>query len=111
METNRKAITGKTEIEMVGRCVCDDLKVLKVRNWKKLATDRKVWNDLSEKAKATKGCSTDGRRRITLYLYIFLFLFLFIIIILLTDIGTIWLKQAVILHTVYAHICKSHVDG
>jgi hypothetical protein len=31
--------------------VCDDLKVLKVRNWKKLAMDRKVWNDLSGKAK------------------------------------------------------------
>jgi hypothetical protein len=31
--------------------VCDDLKVLKVRNWKKLATARKVWNDLSKKAK------------------------------------------------------------
>jgi hypothetical protein len=55
METNRKAIFGKTEIEMVGRCVCDDLKVLKVRNWKKLVTDRKVWNDLSEKAKTHKG--------------------------------------------------------
>jgi hypothetical protein len=55
METNRKAITGKTVIEMVGQCVCDDLKVLKVRNWKELATYRKVWNDLSEKAKTHKG--------------------------------------------------------
>jgi hypothetical protein len=36
--------------------VCDDLKVLKVRNWKELAKDRKVWNDLSEKPKPTKGC-------------------------------------------------------
>jgi hypothetical protein len=35
--------------------VCDDLKGLKVRNWKKLATDKKVWNDLSEKAKTHKG--------------------------------------------------------
>jgi hypothetical protein len=35
--------------------VCDDLKVLKVRNWKESATDRKVWNDLSEKAKPHKG--------------------------------------------------------
>jgi hypothetical protein len=34
--------------------VYDDLKVLKVRNWKELATDRKVWNDLSEKAKTHK---------------------------------------------------------
>jgi hypothetical protein len=31
--------------------VCDDLKLLKVRNWKELAMGRKVWNDLSEKAK------------------------------------------------------------
>jgi hypothetical protein len=35
--------------------VCDDLKVLKVRNWKELATDRNVWNDLSEEAKTHKG--------------------------------------------------------
>jgi hypothetical protein len=34
--------------------VCDDLKVLKVRNWKELTMDRKVWNDLSEKAKTHK---------------------------------------------------------
>jgi hypothetical protein len=34
--------------------VCDDLKVLKVRNWKELSTDRKVWNDLSEKDKTHK---------------------------------------------------------
>jgi hypothetical protein len=31
--------------------VCDDLKVLKVRNWKEVAMDRKAWSDLSEKAK------------------------------------------------------------
>jgi hypothetical protein len=36
-------------------CVCDDVKVLKVRNWKELATVRKVWYDLSEKAKTHKG--------------------------------------------------------
>jgi hypothetical protein len=35
--------------------VYDDLKVLKVRNCKELAKDRKVWNDLSEKAKIHKG--------------------------------------------------------
>jgi hypothetical protein len=35
--------------------VCDDLKVLKVRNRKELATDRNVWNDLYEKAKTHKG--------------------------------------------------------
>jgi hypothetical protein len=33
----------------------DDLKVMKVKNWKELAMDRKVWNDLSEKAKTHKG--------------------------------------------------------
>jgi hypothetical protein len=35
--------------------VCDDLKALKVRNWKELEMDRKVWNDPSEKAKTHKG--------------------------------------------------------
>jgi hypothetical protein len=34
---------------------CVDQKVLKVRNWKVLAMDRKAWNDLSEKAKSHKG--------------------------------------------------------
>jgi hypothetical protein len=31
--------------------VCDDLKVLDVRNWKELAMDRKAWTGLPEKAK------------------------------------------------------------
>jgi hypothetical protein len=35
--------------------VCDDIKVLKVRNWKELAMDRKAWSDLFEKAKTHKG--------------------------------------------------------
>jgi hypothetical protein len=35
--------------------VCDDLKVLKVRNWKELAMDKKAWNDLSKKDKTHKG--------------------------------------------------------
>jgi hypothetical protein len=35
--------------------VCDNLKVLKVRNWKELAKDRKVSNDLPEKTKTHKG--------------------------------------------------------
>jgi hypothetical protein len=49
--------------------VCDDQKVLKVRNWKELAMDRKAWNDLSEKAKTTKGCSANGRKMaITAYI-------------------------------------------
>jgi hypothetical protein len=42
--------------------VCDDLKVLKVRNCKELAMDRKGWSDLDQKAKPTKGCSANGRR-------------------------------------------------
>jgi hypothetical protein len=54
METNRKAITGKTRLRWLDD-VCDDLKVLKVRKGKELAKDRKVWNDLSEKAKTHKG--------------------------------------------------------
>jgi hypothetical protein len=36
LETNGEPTTGKTEIEM------DDIKVLKVRNWKELAMDRKA---------------------------------------------------------------------
>jgi hypothetical protein len=35
-------------------CVCGDLKVLKVRNWKELSMDRKAWSDFSEKAKSHK---------------------------------------------------------
>jgi hypothetical protein len=35
--------------------VCDDLKVLKVRNWKESAVRRKAWSDLSEKARTYKG--------------------------------------------------------
>jgi hypothetical protein len=35
--------------------VFHDLKVLKERNWKELAKYRKVWIDLSEKAKTHKG--------------------------------------------------------
>jgi hypothetical protein len=51
METNGEPTTGKTEIDDV----CDDLKVLKVRNWKEMAMDRKAWSDLYEKAKTHKG--------------------------------------------------------
>jgi hypothetical protein len=42
--------------------VCDDLKVPKVRNWKELAMDRKVWITCLRKPKPTKGCSANGRR-------------------------------------------------
>jgi hypothetical protein len=41
--------------------VCDDLKVLKVRNWKELATDRKA---CLRKPRPTKGCSANERRRL-----------------------------------------------
>jgi hypothetical protein len=34
--------------------VYDDLKVIKVRNWKELAMDMKAWNDFSDKAKTHK---------------------------------------------------------
>jgi hypothetical protein len=40
--------------------VCDDLKVLEVRNWKELAMDRKT---CLGKLKPTNGCSANGRRR------------------------------------------------
>jgi hypothetical protein len=33
----------------------EDLKKLKVKNWKKAATDRRAWTDLAEKLKTHKG--------------------------------------------------------
>jgi hypothetical protein len=35
--------------------VMEDLKKLKVKNWKEAAKDRKTWRDLAEKAKIHKG--------------------------------------------------------
>jgi len=35
--------------------VMEDLKKLKVKNWKKAAKDRRTWRDLAEKAKTHKG--------------------------------------------------------
>jgi hypothetical protein len=35
--------------------VLEDLKKLKIKNWKKTAKDRKTWRDLAEKAKTHKG--------------------------------------------------------
>jgi len=32
----------------------EDLKKLKVRNWKEAAKDRRIWRDLAEKAKTHK---------------------------------------------------------
>jgi len=34
--------------------VMEDLKMLKVKNWKKAAKDRRTWRDLAEKAKTRK---------------------------------------------------------
>ena len=33
----------------------EDLKKLKVKNWKEAAKDRRTWRDLAEKAKTHKG--------------------------------------------------------
>jgi len=35
--------------------VMDDLKKLKIKNWKGTAMDRRPWRDLAEKAKTHKG--------------------------------------------------------
>jgi hypothetical protein len=35
--------------------VIEDLKKLKVKNWKEIAEDRRTWTDLAEKAKTHKG--------------------------------------------------------
>jgi hypothetical protein len=42
--------------------------VMNVKNWKELAVNRKVWNDLVEKSKPTKGCKADGRRGRYIYM-------------------------------------------
>jgi hypothetical protein len=33
----------------------EDLKKLKVKNWKEMAKDRRSWRDLTEKVKSLKG--------------------------------------------------------
>jgi hypothetical protein len=48
--------------------VCDDLKVLKVRNWKQLTMDRKAWSDFLRKLKPTKGCNVNERKKYLLLL-------------------------------------------
>jgi len=40
-----------------------DLQVLGVRIWRELVADRKKWKDIVRQAKATVGCSANGRRR------------------------------------------------
>jgi hypothetical protein len=37
--------------------VMEDLKKLKVKNWKETAKDRRIWSDLAGKAKPTEDCS------------------------------------------------------
>jgi len=34
--------------------MCNDMKVVNLKNWKELALNREVWNDLFEKAKTHK---------------------------------------------------------
>jgi len=59
----RKLLDWKPmEIRPVGRPrqrwqedVMEDLKNLKVKNWKEIAKDRRTWRDLAEKAKPHKG--------------------------------------------------------
>jgi hypothetical protein len=37
------------------KVVMEDLKKLKVKNWKETAKDRRTWRDLAKKAKTHKG--------------------------------------------------------
>ncbi|GFU33021.1 uncharacterized transposon-derived protein F52C9.6 [Trichonephila clavipes] len=49
-------------------CVDKDLKILKIKNWKKVAESRDAWKRLLEKARAHPGLSRQ-RRRIILYIH------------------------------------------
>jgi hypothetical protein len=35
--------------------IMENLKKLKVKNWKEIANDRRIWRDLTQKAKTHKG--------------------------------------------------------
>jgi hypothetical protein len=35
--------------------IMENLKKLKVKNWKEIANDRRIWRDLTQKAKSHKG--------------------------------------------------------
>jgi hypothetical protein len=39
--------------------VVEDLKNLKIKNWKETAKDRKTWRDWLRRRKPTKGCSAN----------------------------------------------------
>jgi hypothetical protein len=57
METSWELTTGKTEIETAGRCVCDDLKVLKEETGRNYQWIGKLGVTCLKKLKLTKGCS------------------------------------------------------
>jgi len=40
-----------------------DLRVLGVRRWRRLVTDRTKWRDIFRQAKAQTGCSANGKKR------------------------------------------------
>jgi hypothetical protein len=52
METNGD-LTGRPRIRWLDD-VCNDTKVMIVKNWKELALNRKAWNDLFEEAETHK---------------------------------------------------------
>jgi hypothetical protein len=52
LETNGD-LTGRPRIRWLDD-VCNDMKLMNVKNWKELALNRKAWNDLFEKAKTHK---------------------------------------------------------
>jgi len=39
----------------MARCKMEDLKNLKIKNWKETAKDRRTWRDLAEKLKTHNG--------------------------------------------------------
>jgi hypothetical protein len=54
METNGEQPLEGPSLKWLDN-VCDNLNVLKVRNWKELAMYKKSWSHLSEKAKIPNG--------------------------------------------------------
>jgi hypothetical protein len=57
--TKRRGRPRKGWREVVQR----DLRVLGVRRWRELVTDREKWRDIFRQAKAQTGCSVNGRRK------------------------------------------------
>jgi hypothetical protein len=54
LETYGNQTSRKTKTT-IARDVMEDLKKLKVKNWKEVAKDGRTWRDLAEKAKTHKG--------------------------------------------------------